>query len=123
MFTTLLLALALADGGSASEASALTTPIYKRAFPVTRAELFQRADGLTFGQCEGAASESLKNYCIAAAEARISACRASASVPESIPSLEVFRAHVEPYIRCTQPVLVCKGVEIKSDADALRHCP
>ena len=123
MFTTLLLALALVDGRSTSDATALKTPIYKRTFPVTRAELFQRADGLTFGQCKGATSESLKNNCIAAAQARISACQAAASVPESIPSLEVFRAHVGPYIRCTQPVLVCKGVEIKSDADALRHCP
>lgn len=122
MIKTLLFALALTGAGSVPDAAALKTPIYKRAFPVTRAELFQRADGLTFGQCADANPESLKKSCIEAARTRIAACQATASVPESVPNLEVFRAHVEPYIRCTQPKLICKGVEIKTDADALRHC-
>ena len=123
MFITMLLALAIANGGSTPDATALKTPIHKRVFPVTRAELFLRADGLTLARCEGATSPSIKNTCITAARTRISACQAAASVPESIPNLEAFREHVAPYIRCTQPVLVCKGVEIMGDADALHYCP
>ncbi len=102
--------------------SHLNTPIHERVFPITRSELFQRVDRLTLQQCNGAKSTDIEKSCIAAAEVRVVVCKASASIPDSILTLESFKDYVKPYLHCSQPVMVCKGVEIKSDEDAFQYC-
>ena len=125
MLWEFLMIAALTGTGQATlstDASELNIPIYRRKFPVSRAELFDRVDRLTLKQCSGARSKAVEKSCISVIDSRLAACKASSSIPEKLLTLESFKEHVEPYLRCSQPVQVCKGIEIHSETDALQHC-
>jgi len=106
----------------AHQAELDSTPIYKRNFPVDRDELFRRVDKLTLMQCTGARSKEIEQNCISQSQSRIASCKSTVAIPESLPDIEAFKAHAKSYLLCSQPVTICRGVQISNDQDATQHC-
>ena len=106
----------------AQQAESDSTPIYKRTFPVDRDELFRRVDKLTLKQCTGARSKETQQRCISQSQSRIASCKSTVGIPESLPDIEIFKVHAKAYLLCSQPVTICRGVQITNDQDAMQHC-
>lgn len=94
--------------------------------PVPRAEFFALWRETAYGLCDrgGAGTSQLgpadcRRYVDRAHER----CAARAGAPAIVAGKAESRRWARPYLDCVLPVPVCRGVEVRTLEDALRHCP